>query len=285
MAVISSLSDQQVVLGLAVLVAALGRFNSINVYSVTIVIDLAFLASYVHNLGILLSDPPVGKHRSLKLIRTFIMFSNAAMLCYLMTMQISWTVSSTHKYLSLSCVSKHFSHDWMEYLAIDTIPLGFVLLTLLWRYYIALYRLWFGYSDPNFWYPGVAVPKPRNADFTRLLCRMVYRSEAEETWQTLNSTNVSMLRKDYATESYAFYSAVGSVEWEIIVLLYPLIYGTSAVARDRKAFDIASGLNTPGFGQIVTFVLLIVPVFVFVQSRNGRSATSMETLRLIIRLS
>ena len=67
-AITTSLGDQQLVLGTSILVAALARYREIDTYSINVVVDLAYLATYAQIASLTLADHPIHKHYLLKLL-------------------------------------------------------------------------------------------------------------------------------------------------------------------------------------------------------------------------
>lgn len=275
-AITTSLSDQQLVLGMSILIAGLARYRAIDTYSINIVVDLAYIAVYVHIASVHFSDHPVHKHAlpksdlTLKAARTIVMTSNMAMLLFLMTLQLSWELHV--QFLSFDCAVRHFLYLGWSTDDLASVPsFAIVVLDLISKYAMALSVLWTGHRDD----PYVVVPN--------FLCNMYGMDEAavrklvqegnvkqfSQAQQRAGGKDGRKRRAAGYAESLAFHTSRSAVEWQIVWYLFPLTFGTTCVFRDRQHFRGHQGLNSPGFGQVVALVLLLIPAFAAIASYNG----------------
>lgn len=267
-AVLTSLSDQQLVLGISILVAGLGRFRDINTYSINIVIDLAYLAANIYFASLMLSDPPSRKQTLVKALRIFLVLAISVLLTFLIVLRMSWAIWDHVQYLSLDCAFRHYADvGWDISDAFNAMTFIVVLINLLAASVAAFEVLWWGKSSN----PSILVPRRLRKNYqgdARNLYSVVRR---RETVRYNKMMIARPLAKHRHAEWYGFHCAHDSIELQIILFLFPLVYGTTSVLNDRTAFDSEAGLNSPGFGQIVPLVLLLLPALATMQSRYGKS--------------
>lgn len=227
--IITSLSDQQLVLGMSILVAGLARYHEINTYSINIVIDLAYLAVHIHLVSVILAEHPIGKHYFLKSARTFVMTSDMIMLLFLMTLQLSWAIrDEAYQYLSLECALQHYRDvNWSSKSAGSIISYIIVVLDLVSKYATALSVLWIGNRDD----PLIVVPdflSSRHGMTAEDVRELVHKHEIArfEKAQQAGGTP-SRFRMLRLAESWAFHYSRGTIEWELIWYSFFLTYGTS----------------------------------------------------------
>jgi hypothetical protein len=97
------LSDQQLVTGLAMLVAAFARYPSITVYFINVVMTLVFFSFTVHLATLDIITSELRRNKLLKEIRVVLMFITLLFLVLVLILQLSstWTVRSRQSDLFL----------------------------------------------------------------------------------------------------------------------------------------------------------------------------------------
>lgn len=168
-----ALSDQQLVTGLAMLVAGFGRFRDITIYSTSVVTALAYFSSSVHMGTLDFITTYLRAHRLLNIVRAFSMVCICLSLVCLLALSISdsfWVKRNKTDIFAI-CAFYHFSSNWARYVVLGR---GWSIVSLL---FVFTQRLWTLYSK--------AGPTPQGQHFlvtgallARKRDRFDYRGEA-----------------------------------------------------------------------------------------------------------
>ncbi|KAK5202980.1 hypothetical protein LTR41_011298 [Exophiala xenobiotica] len=254
-----ALSDQQLVTGLAMLVAGFGRWSEISIYSANVVSALAFFSASVHmgTLDFLITY--LRGHGIVKGCRVFAMMCTLLLLIFILGMQLSstWWVDDQRSNLFVICAG-------------FVLARLYVILILIWQHYLKLHMLYSRWGR---------LPQGEDLETKKKLVRYgikefdyrenLYKQRAREeimkppTW-----------RRKIVTwrlvESFAFHEVCGSPVWQIAWLLYANVYGAILIFVLRKDHGGTVGpFNTMGFGQIVPVFLLVLLIFALVESVYG----------------
>jgi hypothetical protein len=268
-----ALSDQQLVTGLAMLVAALARYSSITVYSMNVVMALVFFSSIVHLATLDIITSELRRNKLLKGIRVVLMLITLLFLVFVLILQLSstWTVRSRQSDLFLICALPHFGlNDFFLVVSIFA-----VIIPLCVAYYEKFWRLYAEVEEPScsdiplLWWQrryGIDPVEDRVTQYKRRALEPIYRSGSRTT---------IAIRGWLLVESYIFNELCNSRAGAIANLLAANVYGSARIFMARQESEGTSGpFNTMGFGQIVPLALLILPVFTAIESVSGSYASA-----------
>ena len=268
-----ALSDQQLVTGLAMLVAGFGGFSDITIYSANVVSALAYFSASVHMGTLDFLTTYLRKHGIVKGFRVVAMMGTAGLLVFLLGMQVksNWWVRYGRSNLFVSCALWNPTND---YTTLDDLgaALGkaYVIANILlqhgeraWSLYSRLGRLPQGegvYTSKR-WQKH----KISNARY-RIL---IYKQRARELM--LDNPSWRRTCKSWLmAESFAFHETYDSRLWDIGNLLYSNIYGAILIFQYRRQHEGTVGpFNSWGFGQIVPVFLLALLLFAATESVYG----------------
>lgn len=268
-----ALSDQQLVTGLAMLVAGFGHWNEISIYSANVVSALAYFSASVHmgTLDFLMTY--LRGHGIVKGCRVFAMVCTLTLLVFLLGMGLSstWYVDNKRSNLFLICAFWNFAFGWDTYDG-----LGYVVS----RLYIIGILIWLHYERIDTLY-SVWGPLPQGEDLMtkkKLERYGIKGFDYREKRYKQRARQIIVVapnwRRTFATlrlvESFAFHEVFGSRIAQISSLLYANIYGAILIFDLRRAHEGTVGpFNTMGFGQIVPVFLLVLLIFALIESVYG----------------
>lgn len=265
-----SLSDQQLVTGIAILVA--GYYDMMNndmaVYHWQIIVYLAWLSSSVHIASLTLLKDVLNKHQRLRNIRV------AGMLALLVLLLIAtWPLSRLRvgqsKVMATAVPVKclwdqrpwdhHYERNHRSSLDPDWV---YSTVTLLGAYFWKLSQL---FTSSRGCLRGWAIARPQAAT-ERLMRRMLMSSRSRQlVWPAYEAVKWCYAVLVVCTESAESFIA------SIIYLCYSVLWGVANIFRHRaKAPEVVKvGETGVTFGQLVPLFLLILPVLLVFELSAG----------------
>lgn len=270
-----ALSDQQLVTGLAMLVACYGRWGGITIYSANVVSALAYFSASVHMGTLDFLTSYLRGHNIVRGCRVFAMICTATLLVFLMLLQLSssWGVAVDRSNLFVICAFWDYtmmsgSLDYLNY-ALGKLYVVIVLVYVHFERIKTLYSVWGRLPQGQDLMTKARLVKYGIKDFE-------YRKDLYKERARNIIIRPPSLGKTLATwrlvESYAFHETHDSRVWQIASLLYANIYGAILIFELRNEHQGTVGpFNTMGFGQIVPVFLLVLLLFALVESVYGES--------------
>jgi hypothetical protein len=266
-----ALSDQQLVTGVAMLVAAFGRWSEITVYSANVVAALAFFSTSVHIGTLDFLTTYLRRHYVVKGCRVFAMMTTLILLIFILVLQLSirWWATTGEANLFFICAFWDFSLLDVSFQLLLT--QGYVIVLLLLTHYERirmLYSEWGLLPQGQDGFTQSAMEKYGIKHFDYRM--QIYKNRARQLL-----LRPASLPRSIATllmvESFAFHEMRESRYWEVCELLYSNIYGAIIIFYMRDQHEGTVGpFNTMGFGQIVPIFLLALLIFAAVESIYGK---------------
>lgn len=261
-AFILTLSDQQLVTGLAMMIVGFSKYCSISIYHFDIITSLAWFSSTTHLStlavlrGYLISHPTI---RTWRVIGMFIM------LCFLFAaVLVSWTPEDIG--VSVRCAFAHISQP-----SGDTVFGEIIILIYLASAYgnkfVALSTTGSNLSMAS-WFAEKVRQKfgcePRIRDDEQLI-RYADTSKYPGREIPFRYIYLTILLLPELEESFC---------WQILLLVFGNVYGIGAIYIQRWFFTPSGGVvgseNAMGFGQYVALLLLILPLLAAKEAYDGQ---------------
>jgi hypothetical protein len=270
-----SLSDQQLVIGPAMIVAALSQYCRLSCYEFQVVNSLAFLASSTHLATLMLLRQYFRQNRFVRNVRVIGMFCTHILLFY--TTVISSALNSLDKFAKLQCVSA-------KYLARDPFTPFFTIMFLTVVYANAISHLYRDRRHRPFetllrrlCCKRKSGPQLTDEDFQKWYFEHVWHSrhrpgskaQRSHLWQgVLTPTKPDEPSRGWwdVRRSLILYRAVlfdfaESFILQIFILILNAWYGVMQVVASRAgAPSIKGPVNAVDFGQVIPVFLLILPI-------------------------
>ena len=268
--VVLSLSDQQLIAGLAILTAGLLKHCSISVYHFSIVTDLAWFSSNVHltTLNVLTQY-----HRARPTLRNW----RVCLMVTTLIMMLAVTVLQGHYawYESYNCDAQCLFDDllgnvsgspasWME-LNIFLLVFGYG------NSFLYLYEPLWTFFETYFW--TIPVRRTRSGIVNLRQKRTDLRASgsivAFPAWLMVGSAELLMAM---ILVVYVVIAALlGSTVFSLYVDVLWFAYGLWGIISDRAiaSSDMAGNENEMGFGQIVAILLLASTILTFREAYVG----------------
>lgn len=299
-AFVLSLSDQQLVTGLAMITAALSQRCQLSAYEFQVVNSMAWLASTTHLATLIILRNYFRENRVVRNIRVVGMTTNAVLLFY--STIISLASYYVDKSASIQCVMDDLSSFWPGF--VDSLGTLTALLFLVANYVDAIYQL---YADParsrpfenwlhNYCCKRESGPNLSDEEFDRWYITDVLHSKhqpgsearRDRIWRSamiIDSGKQSLedsvrhkvllcwaILHDY---NESFLSGIPS-------LLMNMSYCITQVIMSRmEAPSIQGSENTVDFGQIVPLFLLALPCLAALEMYFEGSGSKYEAHRVI----
>lgn len=284
-AFVLALSDQQLVTGPAMIIAALAQRCQISCYEFTIVNSLAFLASTTHLASLLVLREYFQLHKEVRNIRVVGMLVNLVLLMY--TTVVAAAAGAVDNSARIQCVMDSFPPG-MDYLNI-TVTILFLLIA----YTESISQLYIDPTSLDAWLQHILKVYCCRGERGPIMDEMFeqwYEGEVNQSkyrpggnarrelfWKSatpLRKGDKMNLRHQlflYLAVLFDFQEAFLS---EIPTLLFSASYGVTQVIISRINKPDAEGSeNTVDFGQIVPLFLLSLPVMaaveVYYESHSG----------------
>ena len=233
--VILSLSDQQLISGLAVLVAGLSLHCSISVYHFSIVKDLGWLSATVHLLTILTLKPFFKSNKVLRNVRLWLVSVNAALLTF-------YLIITAHP-------RRRSSLAYNAQCLLDDLPYGSLKASDLRSIvYIFFYHV--------FLIPGLF-------SASKDLVEQRARDPNQGNWIKALTELPTVLGRYLSTRLIGWLCCNVMFGTGVVTLVIDLKKPTLDIKRVEKAM---------GFGQIVPIFLLCSTILVFVEALAGEQA-------------
>jgi hypothetical protein len=268
-----ALSDQQLVTGVAMLVAAFGRWSSITTYSANVVAALAYFSSSVHMGTLDFLTTYLRRHDVVKGCRVVAMLLTVLMLVFFLALQLSdgWYVVDHQSNLFVKCAFQDFQVGDSD--GITWLPRLYVIALLVYAHYDKIAILYSKHGRAPQGISPIVAKRMRKYKIDRIEPRSVrYKRRAQRLIVQPPSLRRSVITW-MMVESYAFHEAQESRAWDIASLLYANVVGAVRVFFYRNSSEGTSGpFNTMGFGQIVPVFLLVLLIFAAVESVYGNCA-------------
>lgn len=266
-----ALSDQQLVTGLAMLVAGFGRWTEITVYSANVVVALAYFSTSVHMGTLDFLTTYLRRHGIVKGCRVFAMLCTVILLTFLLLLQLSpnWPFQYKRSNLFLICAFWNFSKGG-DVLTVNAISGIYVICFLIWQHWQRITTL---YSTSGLLPQGqdhwtkqkLEKHSLQWLDYKTILCKQQARKLIimAPTWRRTLATWALI-------ESTAFHETCNSRIWQMASTLFTNVYGAMLIIELRSQHQGTTGpFNTMGFGQIVPVFLLALLIFALVESIYG----------------
>ncbi|KIX93601.1 uncharacterized protein Z520_10779 [Fonsecaea multimorphosa CBS 102226] len=262
-----SMSDQQLVSGVALLIAGFAKNTDITTYSMDVIAALAFQSSSVHLATLPLIRYHLKDHMTALAIRFSFMIANLAMLAFLM---IEQTSSQWWPNLYFTCAFSDFTLKGAT--AVDILSQFVILILLCYDYGDAACAL-FGQADDrsilefvfNRKYRQYQIDKrPTQQDYHRAKALAIRANSKEKQSRSQVRDTLQDIR---LMESFAFHEFFGSYAAGIMWLAFIQVYGIINVFKTRAEPKGSTGsMNAWGFGQIVPLVLLVLPLMAAIEA-------------------
>ena len=269
-----TLSDQQLVTGPAIIVAALSQHCQISVYEFQVVSSVAWLASTTHLSTLIILRQYFRENRTVRNIRVIGMLANLGLLIY--TTIISDASYSVDNSVHIQCVTQQLSSLSADSFSVNT-PI--TILFLIVSYFDRISQLYNENHSPlknwlqYFCCKRKTGPQLSDEEFQRWYVDKVWHSQKrlgnvvkrDFFWRR------AALRFRFARQM-AFSVAVlhdyqNSFLSEIPSILLSASYGITQVVMSRmEAPSIQGSENTVDFGQIVPIFLLALPFLAALES-------------------
>lgn len=260
-----SLSDQQLVTGLAILTAAYANYCTISTFELTVVVSLAWLSSTTHLATLDMLQPYFRRERKVNGVRIVRIVAMLCILCLLLSMDAlasTYTVSETTP--SCQALNDYFNVQDHPVVIIPTI------VTLIYMIKCFIERILHLYRSHG-------------------LLTFLARINRSRWHKSLSGTNHALQDSD-AVDSYLIYKKAQLVSQQrlsdvfaayrdsllsrIIDLLFFLCYGLAQLIyrRYHPNVTMSEPINQMEFGQIVSLILLALPVLVLIGIISGKYA-------------
>ena len=289
---ILTLSDQQLVTGLAILIAAIQNRCRMSEYEFTVVASLAWFSSTTHLATLRVLHEYFLRNPIVRNWRIFGMLSMLGLLLFALVIKDGYEVRSAQ--LSLQCMIDQVSDVGVRPIAMFN--LISILIFLVWTYFQRILSLYVPSDElqsPSRWCGQRAVQlllwsKVRSLgwqqkDFNRLFDMVVNEEHERSRVKSLGilrngfpSRNGSKILRSIRTNLHRlqlvfnFYSS--SFLSRIAYVFFGVSYGISqlVVYRWTYAPQIANDPNRMDFGQIVSLILLALPMLAAAEIYYGK---------------
>ncbi|MCJ1401377.1 hypothetical protein MMC11_004589 [Xylographa trunciseda] len=270
---ILTFSDQQLVTGLALLIATFAKRCTITGNDFQIATALAWFSSMTHlaTLSVLrlyfLRRPRV---RFLRLIGMLIVLGLLLAAEFIPAIgAFDVTVPIQCSFQSLTSVDLYDDVQFSFGSPISNpISFTFLMIYLCIAYGNRIVSLY--HNDPTVTFVGNLLRKARKG--TGYPEHADYRDRARQALESINGTaRRSILRKfrdNVHLIAFSFNELLNSFLWQVLVTTFGFSYGLLEVCNDRwinPAFEIVDGFDSMGFGQIVPLLLLLLPVLATIE--------------------
>lgn len=265
-----ALSDQQLVTGVAMLVAAFGRWSQITVYSANVVASLAYFSSSVHMGTLDFLTTYLRRHDVVKGCRVAAMLVTVIMLVFILVLQNSdtWWIADQQSDLFLKCAFNDFAINKFDIL--NYISRFYVIILLLYAHYDKIVILYSKDGRPPQGIAPMVRTRMLRYKMDKVEDRAVRYKKRARDWILRPSSLRRKVAAWMMVESFAFYEAHESRAWQIASLLYANVFGATRIFFYRSLSDGTTGpFNTMGFGQIVPVFLLVLLIFAAIESIYG----------------
>ena len=272
-----ALSDQQLVTGLAVLIAGYTNRCSRSLYHFDIIAALGWFSSTTHlsTLAVLraymVDHPQVRNWRAMAMLGVFSLLAVS---------QIG-TYSTQSNYLPVQCAFESFAPYGLNFLNI--IELAIVIIFLALSYTDRIHRLYTfdpDWSILNYILEALARRVIKNNDVRNLECMVIASSSQSKAEQGLTYRRLQQRRRwwkfcrTWAKKRPGLGRRVAEIVYlvqemqksflsEILTLLFGVSYGVSQVITNRNdtpRAGISGDQNAMTFGQLVPLLLIALPV-------------------------
>jgi hypothetical protein len=254
------LSDQQLLTGLALLIAGVIRHTDITLYSLDVIAALLLLSSTVHLGTIPILRPILRSSRLLKWMRIIPMGAKLIGIVALWVMKTTatWEDAPDTSDIFFKCAIEHFSLE-------GTSRADATLFILLAVIFLAAYtNVFISLHGPR------GGPRGLEDQLSRWLYNIFGIQGLPSQQQYLQHKSsvtrtkgfFSHLQGLHLAESFAFHECFQSFAWHILWLLFIQAFSMGLVFVNRQQTGPISGsLNNWGFGQIVALAMLALPVY------------------------
>ncbi|KAF2231458.1 hypothetical protein EV356DRAFT_290504 [Viridothelium virens] len=274
-----SLSDQQIVTGVAVLVAGFAKLGSISIYHYQTVIYLAWMASNVHLTTLTLLRGYLQSHHFLRAWRVTGMLILFIMLCIALVP----TSANNYGYAILDVPSAYGKYD-NQPRAVQGLRLPGAPVICFWQ---AKYRGWVN-PDSVFSYITLIASYIWKVSMvfesTRVKMNFFLRIKPRQLFEhALAKMSLGKPKRLYIVLLGVYLLLVAVLDWleslaaSIWFLTILLSWGTLNIVLPREIIQNTTDLNgetTWTFGQILTLLLLVLPLLNFLEPIYDTSALS-----------
>ncbi|KAK1637410.1 hypothetical protein BDP81DRAFT_427428 [Colletotrichum phormii] len=258
-----SLSDQQLVTGMALMLATILIFAGVNdldetfsVYSFQIATRLGYFSCITHLCSLTVLWDYFDKHKRLRLFRTILMVAFLAMMIGCMTISDSVTFRF-NRHVSVKCARKHFK-------LIDRERPNYVFFSdeiiIIFNLSVLTYILISGYVQRLL---QLYCPSARyeNDFWQRRSIQAFFGPESAAKFRILASA-----------ENKRLADVRSSFLWEIVWLLFYFTFGTANLLEFFNDANLKLGAIKPNFGQLVPLFLLALPLITALEAYSTATA-------------
>ena len=266
-AFILTLSDQQLVTGLAILIAGFSKYCSISTYHFNIAASLAWFSSTTHLSTLAVLRDYLISHHTIRTWRVASMFS---MLCLLFpAVLVSWSYSLVGR--PVQCAFDKISVSVNFINLASTFVVLVYLITIYGNKFVALYSTgsnlsmgsWFALKMRQKFEEFECGPSVRHDD---KLIQCANTLSSSRSW-------VNPSRRYIEMSILILPELEGSFFWQILLLVFGHVYGITRIYLNRwmytPDFGVEGDQNTMGFGQYVALLFLTLPLMAAREAYDG----------------
>ncbi|TKA71813.1 hypothetical protein B0A55_06915 [Friedmanniomyces simplex] len=251
---ILALSDQQLVTGLAILIAAVSEPDRLTGYEFGVVLSLAWFSSITHLATLDALRSKLGSLRRLRDARV------AGMLAVLVLLIYTLVISTVAEYtVPVGCLFRpsNGAYGWGFCSVTRYTSVGLVLALIIIQYAIRLQDLYTGERDATYFISWTAWKLRRQHDSTVPPAEQLAEHRAALRLQNVNRIRYRTSRRWLK----ALYLLSGSYLSTLSGLAFSFSYGLMQIVSYRWLYapTLPPGTNRIGFGQLVTLLLLCLP--------------------------
>ena len=264
--ILLALSDQQLVTGIALLIAAFVRHSDITIYSTNIVMSLTLLSSTVHLATMPTLRPLWRQHLILKWIRAFTMYALFTMIMFLLFPPIgsNWWPTPRSSDLFFTCALRRFRTQKTPARICTQVGVAVYFFVS----YVEAIGSLFTQNDRNW---------PAGQILLQLLCNKSTLNLLPDSKKVTSQRALHTPRFVPAAvwglvcaESYAFFEYCESYAYNMNWLLFAQVYSVTYIIVSRNESQGTVGpFNRLGYGQIVAIVMLLLPLFAALEALYG----------------
>ncbi len=260
---IISMSDQQLVTGLAILVALYIKSCSVSVYSFEIALSLAYFSCSIHISTLTVLRRYLQKYKTLAFVRVVLMVTLAIMLLAGLLILQSGTFYELPA-TKLGCVLADFdSHvsqnlSWVQ--IGNTVMVCWFIISAYMNFIFELYDGWFP-KFPGNWYFWFALSVGMTQHDKNDQCKILSGWQKEKVLSEIKDQRLSRIRKILIFTPYILEEFSRSFLYKILWMLFYFTFGVSAFCVYWTQQGLYKHvLDVWGFGQLVPVFLLVLPL-------------------------
>ena len=275
-AFVLALSDQQLVTGLATLIAGFYRHCTLTTYSFTIVGACAWLSATTHLSSVLFLEDHYRKFPRIRDLRVIFMTCSIVLLLVTMTIQLSTAWYEGRDRL-FQCSLQHFTLKGLFSSTLGALNELLAIYFIISAFVSSLIKLYTKDDDDtdcgDWWTRKVAKRYEVNLDEIGN-----YQGRFEKAVKKVMTSKMSPFRKrlelEWCTIWFLFFKSQESALSNVMEILFGNVYGIANLMESRSYgsfWSLSGNANEMGFGQMVPLLLFLLPVIAAGQSYFGRT--------------